>query len=729
MQIRFVLVFPLLIATAPPSFAQLKDQLINFQTRIVPEDPFDQANEQGWKGDFTVRRGQVVKVLVIGKPKPGYHTYPITKRTARQTEVQLSRMEIQKTPGVTPLWPITETEPERKFEAGLDQTLFEYGDEFTWSQDVLIHEDAPPGPVKLPIALNLYVCDDRNCDRANPTLTVSFTILPGEPVPVSEGATARLKQPRPPMEVVTIPGEPAELDRATAPAAAAKASAGKGLIRDSQDDYRNKIEAIGLQLERGAAVGGPADADLFGFILAGIFWGAISLITPCVFPMIPITVSFFLKQSEKEHHRPLAMASIYSATIVIVLTLAAAFLLSMFRLLSVNPLTNYAIGGLFIFFALSLFGMYEIELPSSLAQFTSSREGKGGYVGTIFMALTFTIISFACVAPFLGGFSGTAAAARPLWHNLLGGLAFSATFASPFFFLALFPTLLRKLPKSGSWLNSVKVVMGFLELAAACKFFRAAELVQFDGEASIFTFDIILGFWIALFLLCGLYLLGVFRLPHDSPADHIGVPRLVFASLFLGLAFYLAPALFKVNAAGQPQRPSGSVYAWVDSFLLPDFQGSDAELPSTGDLDYAIAAAREARQKTGTAKRVFIDFTGVGCVNCSKNERNVFSKPAVAKLFDPYVVVKMYTDVVPKYFYDRDALARDPERARIDAQKVNLAFQKHYFGGEQLPQYVILEPEPGGKVRVVAMYREGLINNVDEFGRFLKDPVEYAKAN
>src|SRR5207249_6079123 len=142
----------------------------------------------------------------------------------------------------------------------------------------------------------------------------------------------------------------------------------------------------------------------------------------CVFPMIPITVSFFLKQSEKQHHRPLTMAGVYCLTIVVVLTIAAVALLSLFREFSTNPYMNFGLGALFVFFALSLFGMYEIELPSFLARFTSAREGQGGLVGTMFMALTFTIISFACVAPFLGGFGGTAAAARPIWHNLLGGL-------------------------------------------------------------------------------------------------------------------------------------------------------------------------------------------------------------------------------------------------------------------------------------------------------------------
>src|SRR5207247_865914 len=167
---------------------------------------------------------------------------------------------------------------------------------------------------------------------------------------------------------------------------------------------------------------------------------------------------FFLKQSEQKHHRPITMALVYCATIVFVLTIAAVLLLSLFREMSTNPYMNLALGVLFVVFALSLFGMYDLELPSGLARFTSSREGRGGLVGTMFMALTFTIVSFACVAPFLGGFGGTAATSGMTWtHRVLGGLAFSVTFASPFFVLALFPTLLKQLPKSGNWLNAVKV--------------------------------------------------------------------------------------------------------------------------------------------------------------------------------------------------------------------------------------------------------------------------------
>ena len=176
----------------------------------------------------------------------------------------------------------------------------------------------------------------------------------------------------------------------------------------------------------------------------------------------------------------------------------------------------------------------------------------------MFMALTFTIVSFACVAPFLGGFGGTSAASQiTLLDRILGGLAFAATFASPFFVLALFPTLLKKLPQSGSWLNSVKVVMGFLELAAALVFFRTSELVLLP-HASLFTYDLVLGLWIGIMLLCGLYLLNLYRLPHDTPAEHLGVPRMLFGLLFIALGLYLLPALFKGGADGEKRAPMES---------------------------------------------------------------------------------------------------------------------------------------------------------------------------
>jgi thiol:disulfide interchange protein DsbD len=497
--------------------------------------------------------------------------------------------------------------------------------------------------------------------------------------------------------------------------------------------------AAGAPAPAEAAAGSPApaaDSGLLAFVLQGVFWGAVSLLTPCVFPMIPITVSFFLKQSEKQHHRALTLAVVYCATIVVVLTVSAVALLSLFTKISTHPATNFALGGLFIFFALSLFGMYDIELPSGLARFTSAREGRGGLVGTMFMALTFTIISFACVAPFMGGFSGTAAGSGLGWtHRVFGGLAFAATFASPFFVLALFPSLLKKMPKSGTWLNSVKVVMAFLEMAAALKFLRAGELVLSDTP-TVFTYDFVLGLYVALCLLCGLYLLNVYRLPHDTPLEHLGVPRLLFSLAFLGLAFYLLPALFKAGEHGTNQRPTGVIFAWLDSFLLPEAVAEDSgtavaagpaargaaggEFAWHGTLRAGLDAA--AKEK---GKLVFVDFTGKTCTNCSWNERNVFSRAEIRELLGRYALVQLYTDVVPNRLYPAEEAASfggTVTRQRADAA-ANRDFQNATFGTSQLPLYVILRPKADGGFEEVARYDEGKINSVSAFTDFLRRPL------
>jgi thiol:disulfide interchange protein DsbD len=699
---------------------QPTDDRIDFKVSVSPEQ---------------AKPGQTLRLTITGIPRPGFHTYPITQRSADQEEVGLSSVEFEATPGLKPLWPITESDPELVPVEGLGQLILEYDRPFTWNQDILVLSDAPPGPKTLKFRIKLQVCNASTCVWGEPSFDKTITVT-GPAVPLSAELKERLEAKPPKIRVVPTdvgqaptPGPtqlPEITNRAPPPAEPVKTIPAKTfLITDSEANYRTSLEAIQEQITASQA---ESSSGLLAFMLTGVFWGAVSLLTPCVFPMIPITVSFFLKQSEKAHYRPLAMAVVYCLTIVVVLTIAAVALLSFFRWLSINPIMNFALGGLFVFFALSLFGMYDIELPTALTRFTSAREGKGGLIGVMFMALTFTIVSFACVAPFLGGFGGSVAGASGGWdYRLLGGLAFAVTFASPFFVLALFPNLLRQLPKSGSWLNSVKVVMGFLELAAALKFFRAGELILIPTP-TFFTYDLVLGMWIALALLCGLYLLNFYRLPYDSPADNISVPRLLFGFLFLSLGFYLMPALFESTPQGENQRPHGAVYAWIDSFLLPEPSEGAGELTWSGDLPKAIDAARAAG--TGTSKLVFVDFTGETCTNCKLNEKNVFSKSDIKKLFRSYGLVQMFTDKVPDKYYSADLRAgfkNSTKRQTTDAQ-TNLAFQRETFGTEQLPLYVILRPLPNGKVKVVDRYDEGKINSESAFAEFLKRPFATEEA-
>jgi thiol:disulfide interchange protein len=562
---------------------------INFTVHLEPVDPFSDQNTVGAENKFEVRRGESFLVTIVGTPQEGWHTYPINKHTPSQSTAQLSQVRVNDSKEFAVLWPIVESEPELKSEesSGL---IYEYEKPFTWTLQVLARPEALPGTRNLEINLRLQVCDPKGCRTEKQTLTVPVRISTAEAVPLSPEIqkllknydAARMETPERRTDALRT-----NLKEQTPPAQTAF-------------DWREYQVVNSPQLQ--SVSGGGAETGLWATIITAILGGFISLLTPCVFPMIPVTVSFFLKQGERAHYHPLTMAAVYCATIVAVLTAGGVALVHVLQIISQHWITNVFLTGVFIFFALSLLGMYEIELPSGLANLTGSREGKGGLVGIIFMALTFSIISFACVGPIYGAFITLEAAQSVVgWlQRILGPLAFALAFASPFFLLALFPTLLRSLPRSGSWMNSVKVVMGFLELAAAFKFVRAAEL-NFFAASKYFTFDLVLGVYVALAAACGLYLLNVYRLPHDHEAsESIGVPRLIFGLVFLSFAFYLLPGIFK-DDRGRAQKPRGVAYEWVSAFLLPDEH-------SEWGTDLPAALAQAEREN----KPLFIDFTGLG---------------------------------------------------------------------------------------------------------------------
>ena len=560
----------------------------------------------------------------------------------------------------------------------------------TWELKATVNPAATSGEKTVTLkGTRLQACNESNCFPNEPqqTPTAKFTVLPGDGTPRSVPSALG----PPPKEPVGVKAAPA------APPTPAPT--------------------------RGDAPPVTARGDLLALLATAVFWGFVSLVTPCVFPMIPITVSLFLKQSNQTAGGAVKLALVYSLTIIAVLGSSAVFLLSVFQQLSINPYTNLFLGALFVVFALSLFGMYDLTLPGFLLRATERRRGAGGLAGTVFGALAFSIVSFTCVAPFLGGFAGmTASQEYTKAELILAGVAFAAAFASPFFVLALFPSLLKRLPRSGGWLDTVKAVMGFLELAAALKFFRTAELVFLDTP-QYFTYDVCLVGWVAISAACWLYLLNVFRLPHDEEKPSIGVPRLVFAVAFLGLAIYLLPGVFR-GADGQNQRPTGVVFAWVDSFLLPDPHEVWArDLKAETRRISNDLAKWEANDRKGPppAKRfVFVDFTGVTCTNCRLNERNVFPRPEVKALFAQYTLVQLYTDTVPAAMYQTppDKSAREAEAS------ANQGYQQAAFGTIQLPLYVILEPQANGDVRTVGVYDEGKINDVAAFVEFLRKPLD-----
>lgn len=439
-----------------------------------------------------------------------------------------------------------------------------------------------------------------------------------------------------------------------------------------------------------------SQTSLWSFIWLAISLGALSLLTPCVFPMIPITVSYFTNHSGKSRAKAVKLATIYSLGIIATFTILG-MLLAIFvgaagiNIFAANPWVNIIITAIFLFFAFNLFGAYEINVPTSvltkLDNITRSKEGEGGgIVGALLMGLTFTLTSFTCTSPFVGTI--LVSAANGDWQlPLVGMLAFSSVFALPFFVLALLPQYVSNLPRAGGWMNSIKVSMGFLEVAAAMKFISNVDLIWNWG---IFTRSFVLSIWIALGVILAVYLLGKFQLFHDTKPERIGAIRLLSAVLSLAVSFYLLTGLF------------GAKLGELESFLPPDlenssskfFGGKSAEELSwiNNDLEKAVAQAKAEN------KKVFVDFTGYTCTNCRWMEANVFPKKEVEAEMSKFVLARLYTDG------DGEVFERQQQ------------YQEKNFQTVALPYYAILD----GEGKTVATF-PGLTRNVNEFVDFLRE--------
>jgi len=652
--------------------------------------------------------GQTVQVKLTVEPKLLAWTYPTSPKDKDQPGSNRINWEA-KAADLVFVGAVVDPEgvKTKKRSDEPDKLAEYYPQKVTWVLNAVVSPKATPGAKSVPLAgSSIQVCgtvgDRELCLNTSQKEMpqAEFTVLDAPPMPVESQFAETLKKLFPdtaPEPKKTEPGPVAPTPPDVKPSAPASNRQKKAI---PPEEYQKQMDAIASSIEVAEGGGGGIQkTGLVAFLLTAATWGLISLVTPCVFPMIPITVSIFLKQGHQSRVQTLKLASIYCLTIILVLGVSTIALLKVFVDLSVNPWMNLFLGGLFVFFALSLFGMYDISLPQSLLKFTQAKQGGGGVMGTIFGALAFTIVSFTCVAPFLGGFAGMAASGNfSTFELVLGGLAFATAFAFPFFLLALFPSLLKTLPRSGGWLDSVKAVMGFLEVAAALKFLRTAE-IGWTSAPTYFTYDLVLAGWVAILVATGLYLLNVFRLPHDEERPNIGVPRLAFALLFLGLAVHLAPALLK-GADGKKQRPDGVVFAWVDAFLLPD---------ATLDFGVDLKTAMDAK------KPVFIDFTGEQCTNCRYNEHSVFPRPQVWQLMEKYERVQLDAqfEVPPR------AYLNPPSKSdRFAESQINRDFKDKLFGSDQLPLYVILVPQPSGKWKA-SVYDEGKINDVDAFKKFL----------
>jgi thiol:disulfide interchange protein len=432
-----------------------------------------------------------------------------------------------------------------------------------------------------------------------------------------------------------------------------------------------------------------APQPLGEFLLLAFGFGLASILTPCVFPMIPITMSFFLTKQGVSRGRMLGEAFAFCAGIVVLFTaigFALTAVLGPFGVVQIgsNVYVNGFITVIFFALALSLLGAYEITLPSGLLTRLNQASEGGGIVGTLLMGLTFSLTSFACVGPFVGTLLAASIQGDKL-QPTLGMMAFSSGLALPFFFLALFPGLLKNLPRAGNWMIRVKVVMGFLILAAMLKYLSNVDVVLNWG---LLTRERFLALWVVLFALPGLYLLG--KLPMDGIKrdETLGVGRALAGTLLLAFALSLVPGMFggnlgeleayvpfaKENSSGF-SRGGESKLAWIKD-----------------DLDGALAKAKAEN------KKVFVAFTGVACTNCHWMKANMFTRSEVAAVMSEYVLVELYTDVL--------------DDAKSEA---NQKLQESLFATVAIPYYSVLDPEK----KVLASF-PGLTKNPQEFVSFLK---------
>ncbi len=485
----------------------------------------------------------------------------------------------------------------------------------------------------------------------------------------------------------------------------------------------------------------------WALIIEAILWGFAAFLTPCVFPMAPMTVSYFLK-GEGGPAMGRVRAAIYGLFIVALYTLPIAAIIlitrvvggdavtaDIFNWLATHWLPNVIFFLVFMFFAASFFGAFELTMPSWMVNKSDAKAGTKGLGGIFFLALTLVLVSFSCTGPIVGSVLIKSTAGE-FWSPILTMLSFSIAFALPFTLLALFPSVLKKLPKSGGWLNSVKVVIGFIEVALGFKFLSVADQTYHWG---LLDREIYLAIWIVVFALLGLYLLGKLKFAHDSDLPYIGVGRLALAIATFSFVIYLIPGMWGAplkGLSGYLPPLTSQDFVLGNNSSLPVASSSqdklltvDGRAPKYSDFlhlphglkgFFDLNEARAYAAKVG--KPLFIDFTGHGCVNCREMESRVWSDPAVLKILrDDYVIVALYSDD-KKQLSESEWVTTESGKVLKGLGKINSYIALTEFGANAQPYYILQDAD--GRELVSP---RGYDLSVDGFVAFLQQGLESYK--
>jgi thiol:disulfide interchange protein DsbD len=585
--------------------------------------------------------GSHVLAKFTAKIEPGWHLYSLT--TPKGGPIP-STSSLAESPVVSS-FKLYQPKPERKLDPNFQIDTETFANEVVLLYDIELKKDAPVGPAEITAQVRYQCCNDRSClppkrKSASATITID---------PVAK------------VQAVAIPPDYTEFRPvADAPSTAAP-----------------------------APVAPAPEASGFGlFLLTAFGAGLAAIFTPCVFPMIPFTVSYFLNRTTGNRREGVLQALVFCLGIVVLFTGLGVLMKAIVGPFGVvqlgnSPWVNGFIALVFVIFGLSLLGAYELTLPSGLLTKLNQTSERGGYFGTLLMGLTFTLTAFACIGPIVGPLlvaSVQTGGAEPV----LGMASFATGLAAPFFLLALFPSYLQRLPKSGGWLMRVKVVLGFVVLAISIKYLSSADQVL---QTNFISRELFLACWIVLFALPGLYLLGFLRLEGIKADDHLGIGRMLVAALFLIFSISLLPGLFG--------SPLGNIEAFIPVQAKSVAFGGGAE---SGGPVWMKNQYREALAKAKAEnKMVFINFTGYACTNCHWMKANMFPRPEIAALLKDFVLVDLYTD-------GTDSVSEQ-----------NQQLEEKRFGTVAIPFYAVLDPDE----KVIATF-PSLTRNEQEFASFLR---------
>lgn len=612
------------------------------------------------------------KVLVFtATVKDPWHLYGTELPKGGPTPTHLL---VDKIEGAELVGGLTSTQkPIEKYDPNFEMTLRFFSGKVTFRQKIRITD---PKKFAFVGAIRYMACNDEQC---LPPANWEFTVQPKELGKLGDAAATKLTEETPATTEATATslGEPSADSVASVDTLSVAPQDTADLA--SSDLWAPVIPELKAYGDKAL---NQAEGSLWMLLVGGFLGGLVALVTPCVWPMIPMTVSFFLKRSS-DRKKGIRDALLYGIGIIVIyvslgLIVSAVFGSDALNNLATNAIFNVAFFILLVIFAISFFGAFELVLPTSwTAKMDAKADSASGFISIFFMAFTLALVSFSCTGPIIGTLLVQAATSSSgMLAPAVGMLGFALALALPFTLFAIFPNLLQSMPKSGGWMNSVKVVLAFIELALALKFLSIADLAY---GWRILDREVFLSLWIVIAILLGLYLLGKIRFPHDAPQEKTPIPALFLAIISFSFAVYMMPGL-----VGAPLR---AISAFAPPLRTQDLNLYNGEVHAKfDDYDAGMAYARQV------GKPVMIDFSGYGCVNCRKMEASVWIDPNVKHMLEEdYVLITLMVD--------EKAPLKEPIEIMENGEKVKLRtvgdkwsyFQRMKFGANAQPFYVLLD--------------------------------------